>query len=111
MYDGFVCSQSRQCQCPDFGTNTHLLPLLSFFWELNIVLQSQALSNKMVIDQIKNTSWKQIGRNIKISRISRTEFERIYGKPMVRYVRICGRKYRRFGGRKRRRLSVVIRMV
>lgn len=65
----------------------------------------------MVVDQIENTSGKQIGRNIEISRISCTELERIYSKPMIWYVRVCGRKYRRFGGRKRRRLSVVIRMV
>jgi hypothetical protein len=38
MYDGFICSQSRQRQGPDFGANAHLLSVFSLFRELNIVL-------------------------------------------------------------------------
>jgi hypothetical protein len=58
MHDGLICSQSRQSQCPDFGAGTHLLPLLSFLWKLYIVLQSQTLSDQMVIDQVVDTPRK-----------------------------------------------------
>jgi hypothetical protein len=58
MHDGLICSQSRQRQRPDFGASTHLLPLLSFVWKLYIVLQSQALSDQMVIDQVVDTPRK-----------------------------------------------------
>jgi hypothetical protein len=85
--------------------------LFSFLWELNIVLQGQALRDEMVVDQVKDTSRKQVGRNIKVAGIASTELQSVYGEAMVRDVCVCGREYRGFGGSKWRRLGVVVRVI
>lgn len=90
MDNGRICAEPRQSQNPDLCTGTHLFPVLAFLGELHSALQGQPLSDQMVVDQIKDAPWKQIGRDIEVAGISCTELQRIDSKAVLGYVCIGG---------------------
>jgi hypothetical protein len=111
MYDGFIRAQPCQSQSANFGSYTHLLAALAIVGELHIVFQCQSLRDEVVVDEVEDSSRKQIGRYIQVPRIASSQLKSIYCEAVARYVGVCGREDGRLGLRKRRRLSVIVRVV
>jgi hypothetical protein len=108
MQNGLIGSQPCQCQRSDLCSNAHGFGLLPAVWELHGIFQRQALRDQMIIDQIEDSSWQQVCRNVKISGVACAQLQGINGESMRRHMGIRRGEDGRLGWGKRRCRCVVI---